>query len=355
MIDKRIFFLAPDNSSPSGGRLMIYHLVDILVKLGYDAHVLHQTRNFRYDWFSNATPVCHTYQMKRSRRRSGLIKHFCRFYLGIVKDLLASPMESTPKATMTKNDILVLPATLTSFCNQILPGMPKVSLSQNPYLLFKCSCFDNRDETIFHPDIIARITMSELNYAMHCLVFPESTIWNVPVYIDSKLYNYSGRKLRKIAYMPRRMQADSLGLISMLKLRGKLQGFEFVAIDGMSQAGVANTLKDALMFLSFSHREGFGLPPAEAMACGCIVVGYSGNGGDEFFDHTSAYKIPDGDLVEYALKVESLIQEYISDPEKLDAERRRASEQILTEFGQARTEKALMNAWKDIMQACEER
>ena len=38
-----------------------------------------------------------------------------------------------------------------------------------------------------------------------------------------------------------------------------------------------------------SASEGFGLPVAEAMACGCAVVGYTGLGGRELFDLAAGY------------------------------------------------------------------
>ena len=38
----------------------------------------------------------------------------------------------------------------------------------------------------------------------------------------------------------------------------------------------------ALLFLSCGHPEGFGLPLAEAIACGCLVVGYHGLAGRDF-------------------------------------------------------------------------
>ena len=46
----------------------------------------------------------------------------------------------------------------------------------------------------------------------------------------------------------------------------------------MQHEEVACALQDSLLFLSCGHPEGFGLPLAEAIACGCLVVGYHGLG-----------------------------------------------------------------------------
>ena len=54
-----------------------------------------------------------------------------------------------------------------------------------------------------------------------------------------------------------------------------------------------------LIFLSFGHPEGFGLPVAEALASQCAVVGYDGIGGRELFNLSSNYglseMVPYGD------------------------------------------------------------
>ena len=139
MARKRIFFLATDDNTPSGGRMFIYHLVDILVKNGFEAYALHQKRNFRYTWFNNSTPVCYTYEIKKMRTHFNKLKHRPRVYWEIAKDYLQPSKGKTERAVITDQDILVLPATRTSFCNEILPGVPKISLSQGPYLLLKCS------------------------------------------------------------------------------------------------------------------------------------------------------------------------------------------------------------------------
>ncbi len=49
-----------------------------------------------------------------------------------------------------------------------------------------------------------------------------------------------------------------------------------------SREKVAEELKKSNIFLNIGYPEGFPFPPLEAMACGCIVVGYTGGGGNEF-------------------------------------------------------------------------
>ena len=48
-------------------------------------------------------------------------------------------------------------------------------------------------------------------------------------------------------------------------------------------------MQESLLFLSFGFPEGFGLPVAEAFACGCAVIGYDGLGGRELFKYASQY------------------------------------------------------------------
>jgi glycosyltransferase involved in cell wall biosynthesis len=59
---------------------------------------------------------------------------------------------------------------------------------------------------------------------------------------------------------------------------------------------VAAVLKRTDVFVPISAKEAFGLPPLEAMAAGCAVVGYPGDGGFEFMRHgESAHVVPNGD------------------------------------------------------------
>jgi glycosyltransferase involved in cell wall biosynthesis len=50
----------------------------------------------------------------------------------------------------------------------------------------------------------------------------------------------------------------------------------WVEIDGLPESEVAQRLLGSSIFLSTQDREGCPLPALEAMACGCVVAGYSG-------------------------------------------------------------------------------
>lgn len=199
----RILFLTTDNDSPCGGCKFVYHLVDMLCENGHEAYALHQTRNFRYSWFENQTPVRYTYQIQRDRVRSSLPKHILRTAWIRAKHRTRVARPHTQPVEVTSRDLLVVPATRTIWIGQILPGVPKVTVSQGPYLLFgSYEGGHGCDSNWYHPDIVARITMSKLNHQMHSYAFPHHAFHYIPCFIDEQLFSYSAHKKPQIAYMP---------------------------------------------------------------------------------------------------------------------------------------------------------
>lgn len=330
---------------PSGGRAFVYHLVDILTRNGFDAYVLHQKENFRYSWFENTVPVRWTHQIKRSRLET--LEQWGKFHLDRLREHRVNTPTVTDAVTVDSKDVLVIPETRAHLFSRTLPGVPKIILNQNPYFFAQNAGLKTPEISIYHPDIKGCIAMSKIDYEIHRLIVPDN-IWYVPYFIDADRYRYSRTKKRQIAYMPRRLKEDSDAVTNLLKLRDNLKGFTFVPIQDVNQQQVAEVMKESLIFLSFSNREGFGLPPAEAMACGCIVIGYSGNGGDEFFDKGVAIKVPYGDLVKYINSVERTIADYERDPGNLDRFRLRASNYILQTYSKDKTRDCLLSAWNEI-------
>ncbi len=90
----------------------------------------------------------------------------------------------------------------------------------------------------------------------------------------------------RIAWMPRknRALAEQIQKIAeaRLLLDRRSPALEWVPIRNMEPEEVAETLASCRFFLNTAFPEGFGLPPLEAMAAGCIPVGFTGFGGWDY-------------------------------------------------------------------------
>ena len=178
--------------------------------------------------------------------------------------------------------------------------------------------------------------------------FSNLNSFHVPLAVGRPGLDAGAQKRRQIAYMPRK-RADQVDIVvNCLRNMPELDGWNFVEIDKVSPERLDEIFRESLMFLSFSHQEGFGLPPAEAMAAGCIVVGYTGVGGEEYFKHEFGFPIPDGDMVKFISTVTSISKEYSRDPQRLDDMRMHASEYVHSLYSLESMHAALLPAWNEI-------
>ena len=310
-----IYFLSPPDTEPSGGIKHLYRQVDILNRNGYSAAVVHDRPGFRHAWFENRTRVLHTQD-----------------------------------APINADDILVFPEVFGPQVSTFARGVRKVVFNQNCYRTFTLYGLDNDKSapSYLDPDIVALVVASAdaERYLRHA--FPSKRLLRVSLGIDAALFSYQHEKKRSLAFMPRRLSDDVAQVINILRFRGVLDDVALTPIDKMSEAEVAAAMKESLIFLSFSSREGFGLPPAEAMACGCLVIGYTGGGGDEYFLPEWSYPVPDGDIVTFAQTVEAVLAGHSRGDADLAEKRRRASEFILDRYSVEREEASCLAAWREI-------
>jgi hypothetical protein len=236
----------------------------------------------------------------------------------------------------------------------IAPGIARVVLNQNQFFTFRSTGFSGTAlaDTYRSAGVRAVLVLSDINRAYQEYMFPGFPVFQMRLAIDETLFCPGKEKRPQIAFMPRRGQRDAEMLIGMLRNRGLLDGFDVTPIDGMDEGRVAEKLRESLCFLTFSSREGFGLPAAEAMACGCVVVGYTGHGGDEFFSSDHAFPIVDGNLLEFASAMEQVLALYREDPGSLVAMGRRASKKILGKYSRQLAEAESLAQWKALFHDC---
>ena len=75
-----------------------------------------------------------------------------------------------------------------------------------------------------------------------------------------------------------------------------------------SQKQIIGFYRSADIFMAIGYPEGFALPPLEAMACGCAVIGFTGGGGGEFMiDGETALVSPDGNAQSLACNLKRVL------------------------------------------------
>jgi len=309
-----VYFLTPDYPKPAGGIKVIYRHVDILNHAGIRAFVLHQKTGFRCTWFENSTQIAY-------RRNTKIL---C-------------------------GDILVIP----EICVDILDRLP----APIKYVIFNQGIHLTWTPTGSNPvkyydagnGLRGVVTVSLHSQNMLRFAFGRDS-FRVHVGIDSSIFHpIEGPRQNRLAYMPRRMPKDARLVLEILRSRGMLDGWEVVELDRMSQTEVAAQLRQSKIFLAFTYQEGFGLPAAEAMACGNYVVGYHGFGGQEFFLSDFSAPVATGDVMGFAQAVETAILNERSQPGWCRKRGSEASDFVLSEYSLAREYEEVRDFYEGLM------
>lgn len=315
-----VYFLVPDARVPKGGVRRLYLWADLLNRQGIHAAIVHLRARFRCEWFESSTPV-----------------------------VTAAELRLRP------SDILAVPEVFGPLITRIAPGIPKVIVNQNAYRsLSKFGANMVRDENPYlHPDIAAVIVVSQDSERYLSYVFPELAVHRIHCGVDLSLYQPPDiAPGHRISYMPRKRRADSEEILKILWFRGTLDGWDVVPIDRRSEADAARQIRESAIFLSFSEREGFGLPPAEAMACGSIVVGFHGQGGSEFFDPDHCFPVTDADVLGFAQTLERVLTTFDEQRGLYTAMGKRAAAFIRSNYSPQREEADLLAVFGPLVERC---
>jgi hypothetical protein len=283
-----VWMICPDWDKPAGGIRKQYRAVDALNAAGIPAAIVHRRAGFACSWFEHATTVV------------------------AAADVVVGP-----------RDVIVVPEVYGAAIRDLPAGIRHVIFNQNAYVTLDSLMADGSAAAapyVADPDLAAVVVVSDDSAEVLRHAFPAAPIRRIRLGIDPAVHHPPSEPPgRRIAYMPRRRGAEAAQVLRLLELRGVLDEWEVVPIDGCSEAEAADLLRTCRIFLSFSEREGFGLPPCEALACGCLVVGFDGFAGREFFRLPFATTVQDGDVVGFARAAEELTRRFDEDPVAMTA------------------------------------
>lgn len=339
----KIYFICTDNSKPAGGVKQLYRQVDLLNANGYNATILHKRKGFRCNWFKNETIV------ESNKLIFNQLKLLDKTKISFFGKLILNIKIRFGKK-IDKNSILVFPEIFGPNIDLIEKGNRKVIFNQNCYYTFDNYTMNN--DLIESPyskvNNLATIVVSSDSEKYLRFVFDNINLFRIRLGIDESMFSFSDQKSKQITFMPRKLNEDVVQVINILKQRKKCIGWEFVAIENKNEHQVSEIMKKSMIFLSFNYREGFGLPPVEAMACGNIVVGYHGQGGKEFFDDKFNYLVQDRNVIDFVEKVERAVSEYENNPTHFLIKGKNASEFVLKTYNIENEKNDILGIWSSL-------
>ena len=309
MTDRRILFFMQPFPFPSGGVATIYRHAEILAEHGFPAYVTLPEKP-PVDFYGSHAP---------------LIVHGGNMPVG-PGDIFVVP-EGYPEIVAALKST---PAKRLMFC-------------QNQYYL------------PFTPDpragfaefgVHGVIASSDAVRAFFGDVYGLTDVPFVPYAVDPAIFAPVPEKRRQIAFMPRKLAQDIPLICAVFQRRHQRHaGVPWVAIDGKTRRETAAILAESDVFLSLSHKESFGLPPLEAMACGCLVAGFHGDGGREYITSENGWWAETGD---WKACVDGLAAalDLLAGGGNTSTARREAMAATVARYSPARMEAELLGFWR---------
>ncbi|SLN52254.1 Glycosyl transferases group 1 [Roseivivax jejudonensis] len=334
------YFVLPEVAHPVGGVNVAMQIVDTLCKAGFDARALYGSPRYHYRFLDSAAPVCHDPRLRKQVLPGGSRRSRLKT---IWRDPAWRGVRSSV-ATVRGSDVIVVPEYRYPEFAALYPDNPIIVAAQDVHG-FAEGFLRDADRVLDRS--VAVLTTSEASASAVAAVTDRPQL-QLRLQVGRTGLGFEAKKSRRVAYMPRKRGLEAAFAVAALRERAALDGYEFTAIERMSEAEMIAVLRDSRIFLAFSQREGFGLPPAEAMIAGCIVVGYTGVGGREYFTDATGVPVPDSDVVGLVEATTAVAAEYDHDPVRLDALRRAASDTITACYSEDAFQRSVLAAWDAI-------
>jgi hypothetical protein len=284
----KIIFLVPSVRKPVGGVKVIYQQVAVLNQIlpaGATAVILHpNTLKYSDRWFDNGAP-----QMRAFFKLQRVYGKFSFTNILGVFD--------------PANDIVVIPEVwVRKYGVQLLrQGITYAIYVQNGYFMSKG---DRNDLDEAYTGAQCVLTISDDASECVAMAFPaaQKNILRMHYSVRSDLFSACKQKQNVITYMPRKLPDHSQKVLFFLHSHLP-RNWNVQPINGLNEQGVAQLLSKSKVFMSFSHFEGCPLPPLEAALSGNKVVGYTGQGGKEYWRPEIFTAIESGNVTGYTQAV----------------------------------------------------
>lgn len=157
------------------------------------------------------------------------------------------------------------------------------------------------------------------------------------------------KKYLAIAYSPAKRPTEALFLPQYFRaLSPEHANVHWIALSGKTRRQCADVLGVSSIFASFAMLEGLGLMALEAMASGCRVIGYTGEGGREYATAENGDWIADYDHDGFVAALRQACDSFISGAAD---EKVRCGMITAARFSYANFQRELLESWSQILAA----
>lgn len=343
MQKSKIYIVCPEIKVPTGGVKQLYKLAEILSRNNMDVALVHGKKGFRINWFETSVSIKYFpllfHKINKLTRRKKAKYIFKDFFKLLFLD-----------KSLPENDaVIIYPEVYGPDVHTLLENR-YIVYNQNCYYTFNLFPFMKRKETDTYSNnrFTGFLTVSQDSANYLSKAFPDKKIERISLGLNP-VFSYSGKKEKIIAFMPRKLKEDVNQIYQILSDNPELEGWKWMPIDNKTEEQVAELLKKSALFLSFNFNEGFGLPPVEAMACGCYVIGYAGNAGAEYFLPQFSSRVADRNILEFADKIKEKVTEFNQNPLSLINQGKEASDFVSMHYTLQREQEDTLRAIKNLL------
>jgi len=338
-----IIYICTADKAPAGGPKVVYNHSDIINNLNNNI----------------SSEVLHIKKKKYKKWNSSLKKLFGigkQDYYGwnykditVVRNFKSKWLNSNIKVkndfNFDKNkDFVIIPEIFAHLAIGLLQKkkIPYAIFAQNGYLLNITNDFKTLNESYKKAKFILSYSKDISNCINLAFKRCKNKILKTNISINKNKFNFKVKKNNTITYMPRKLPHHSNNLIFFL--RDKLpKGWKLKPLHNLKESKVYNELSKSKIFLSFSDMEGLGIPPIEAAIAGNHVIGYTGEGGKQYWKKPIFTEIPNGNISKFVNAILTNIKQ-----KKFNKKYPKERKGIINQFSPEQEKKRLIDMIKKI-------
>ena len=206
-----------------------------------------------------------------------------------------------------KKDFIILPEIFAHLADDLLikKGIDYAIFVQNGYVIQST----NNENKLSKAYKKAKFILSYSNDITNCinLKFPSLKTKIIKISYALNLNNkIRFKKKNLITFMSRKLPQHSKLVTNYLKSHLPIN-WKLKNIHQLSEKETYSILKKSKIFLAFSSFEGLALPPIEAALAGNYVIGYSGEGGKEYWNSSIFTEVNSGNINHFVKSINEKI------------------------------------------------